>query len=46
MKCQLKPIIPKLCFMLLWTDYSGNYAGILDASVPETESELEQSECM
>ena len=27
------PIIPELCFMLLRTDSSGNYAGILDASL-------------
>ena len=27
------PIIPELCFMLLWTDYSGNYAGIIDSSL-------------
>jgi len=26
-------ILELLCFMLLWTDYSGNYADILDASL-------------
>ena len=30
---QNSPIIPELYFMLLRTNYSGNYAGILDASL-------------
>ena len=32
------PIIPEYCCMLLRTDYSGNYAGILDASLPTIQS--------
>ena len=31
--CIIPAIIPELCFMLLQTDSSGNYAGILDLSL-------------